>query len=223
MSTLKDGILSAAVTLTDATGNIGLPGLSTATKNTVAPGDVTDLTATVGTNKITLDWTKPGDADFAGVNVYRDGTKLNTILVADPTNTYEDGTAVVGMTYTYTVKAVDTAGNESTGINVSATMTSPIVDTPVVIGPPAVTTAAAEVPADNQVYGADSYQGEVKADTEIKTDEGNTEDQNGDEDQPEDTKGERNVPLWGIIFLLILAGIGGYLFYSQGPDKSGGK
>ncbi|RJO60928.1 HYR domain-containing protein [candidate division WS5 bacterium] len=118
--------------------------------------------------------------------------------------------------------AIDSAGNLKTE-TFTVTVVSPKVDAPVVAGPTApATLAVAEVPVDNQVYGSESYQGEVKADQEVKADDGSSTEEQKDE-KPEDTKGDKNVPLWGIIFLLILAGIGGYLFYSQSPEKSGKK
>lgn len=45
----------------------------------------------------------PGDADDITFDVYRDGTKLNAEPISKSTN-YKDLTAVIGTTYTYTVK-----------------------------------------------------------------------------------------------------------------------
>jgi hypothetical protein len=59
---------------------------------------------------IDLTWAPNTDADLAGYNVYRGGTKINTELVKTPT--YRDPVSVPG-SYTYSVTAVDLRGNES--------------------------------------------------------------------------------------------------------------
>jgi hypothetical protein len=65
---------------------------------------------------VELSWAISTEADLAGYNVYRDanGTprvRLNRELLLTPT--FRDMSVVVGGQYTYTVTAVDRAGNES--------------------------------------------------------------------------------------------------------------
>lgn len=57
-----------------------------------------------------LSWTKNTETDLAGYNLYRNNQKLNTTLLADMS--YQDLALKEGG-YTYIVKAVDFAGNES--------------------------------------------------------------------------------------------------------------
>jgi len=126
-------------------------------------------------------------------------------------------------TVNFTVSGTDLAGNEGTGtgsFEIDNVVLSPVAETPVVTPAVAVTTPPAQMGVQNDQFGGDgasSEQGEVKADT-IAQDTGNQGEQKPDE-KKEEPKGNKNVPLWGIIFLLILAGIGGYLFYSQNPNQ----
>lgn len=60
-----------------------------------------------------------------GYNIYRGSTKVNTALVA--TTSYKDTGLVPETTYTYTVKALDAAGNESDASNSVSSKT--LVDT----------------------------------------------------------------------------------------------
>jgi Tol biopolymer transport system component/flagellar hook assembly protein FlgD/subtilase family serine protease/fibronectin type 3 domain-containing protein len=59
---------------------------------------------------VRLDWTRNSETDFAGYNIYRDGAKLNSALV--DAIAYNDSVLKEGG-YSYIVKAVDRAGNES--------------------------------------------------------------------------------------------------------------
>lgn len=130
--------------------------------------------------------------------------------------------------YTVTYDAVDAAGNNATQV----TRTVNVVAAPVVLSSETVNPPAGPVVPKAQLavattdytptyYGDGSTiaQGDVKADT---TDKG--DDKSGDnKNEKTDVKDKKSVPLWGIIFLLILAGIGGYLFYSQSPKQDGKK
>lgn len=90
-----------------------------ATTDTIAPADPTEAKATVSTGKVSLSWKNPTDSDFDKVNIYRStstssiGDKLASTSSKD-TTTYDDTITDKG-TYYYTLKAVDTAGNESPG------------------------------------------------------------------------------------------------------------
>jgi hypothetical protein len=57
-----------------------------------------------------LSWTKNSEPDLAGYNLYRNNQRINTALLSDIS--YLDAALKEG-TYSYTVKAVDFAGNES--------------------------------------------------------------------------------------------------------------
>ncbi|KAF0220892.1 MAG: fibronectin I domain-containing [Geobacteraceae bacterium] len=59
-----------------------------------------------------LEWTQNSEQDIAGYNLYRDGQKQNSTLLASTIYSYRDLNLKEGV-YAYTVKAVDLAGNES--------------------------------------------------------------------------------------------------------------
>jgi hypothetical protein len=142
----------------------------------------------------------------------------------DLNNTYEYiydfGGFVGAKTVTFTASGTDLAGNPSDVVSGSFEINNVILSPQVTTPTTTVVNAVATIPVDEQ-FGGSSEQGEVKADTTIQADNGNNT-ENKDE-QKEDTKEKKNIPLWGIIFLLILAGVGGYLFYSQNPEKPTGK
>ena len=82
------------------------------TIDTTAPSVPTNLTGSAPTSTAaTLNWTASTDnLALAGYHVYRDAVLLATIGLG---TSYTDSTVVAGMTYTYTLDARDTAGNNS--------------------------------------------------------------------------------------------------------------
>lgn len=197
------------------------------------PLKIKDLKAIPSEGQIALSWTDPADdttktKDVSGLDylqVYRDGIALSEGLIAAGVQTFVDKTVDYNTHYVYTVKATDKAGNEGkdsneAGVDSLAKQVLPAAP----VNPPVITQAVsvntispAPVYYDYaEISQAPQTEGEVKSDT---TDENKNEDedQNNNDSQTE-TKEKRNVPLWGIIFLLILAGIGGYLFYTQSPE-----
>jgi hypothetical protein len=99
------------------------------TTDTTPPGPVSGLSATSATTGIQLLWTDPGDSDLAAVTIRRasgstppssatDGTLVAT--VPSPDHAFSDTTvANSGATYSYTLFAVDAAGNTSAGTSVT--------------------------------------------------------------------------------------------------------
>jgi len=85
--------------------------------DTTAPAAPTSLSATAGSETVSLDWNNNSEGDLAGYNVYRstpsggDYSKLNSSLVSS--SDYIDNTVTNGIPYYYVVTAVDTASNES--------------------------------------------------------------------------------------------------------------
>ncbi|MDO8507339.1 MAG: lamin tail domain-containing protein [bacterium] len=231
---------SYVLTVTDAAGNATTVNFvidttkpaftSTVTPKIAGPG-VKTVDITITTNEPLKSQVGPEGAYELMLVINEPGGTLTTVYlnhdISDPT----------GKTFTYAY-TIQTAGKKHVSMNVGGTnlaglgnfgsavdgfdidniVLSPVVTTPTT----SVVTAVATVPVDEQFGGGSSSdQGEVKADTTIKTDDGSkTDDSN---QQKDDVKGKKNIPLWGIIFLLILAGIGGYLFYSQNPDKPSGR
>lgn len=88
------------------------------------PDAPTSVSATDNlTDKVTITWT-PGTGETGGHRVYRDGVDISGV-VAHGTSSYDDTTAVVGTTYSYTVKAINDAGlsaasSADNGIRVSS-------------------------------------------------------------------------------------------------------
>lgn len=86
--------------------------------DTTPPSDVTGLTAEAGDGEVTLRYSFPSDDDFSHVKIYQDG---NPIADKIKTTTYKVTGLSNGRKYTFRVVAVDTSGNESAGVTVSAT------------------------------------------------------------------------------------------------------
>ncbi len=81
--------------------------------DTTAPSTPAGLSGTpVAAGRIDLAWTAATDnVGVAGYNVYRDGVKINTAPVGSIS--YSDTGLTPGANHTYTVSALDAAGNES--------------------------------------------------------------------------------------------------------------
>jgi fibronectin type 3 domain-containing protein len=88
------------------------------------PTAPTNLSATVvGSLAVDLSWTgSTDDIGVTGYTVYRNGSAIAT--VGGGSTTYHDATVVSGTTYTYTVDALDAAGNHSA-------LSNPVTVTPV--------------------------------------------------------------------------------------------
>lgn len=87
--------------------------------DTVAPTAPTGLTATASVGQVVLNWAAA--TDDVGVSQYRvnrDGNLLNSLTG----RSYTDTAVTAGATYTYSVVAVDAAGNTSAPAIVSATV-----------------------------------------------------------------------------------------------------
>lgn len=69
---------------------------------------------------LTISWTNPADSDFAFVRIYRSTTSgvLGNLVYDNVTGTSVTDTGLTNnATYYYTIRSVDTAGNESTNTN----------------------------------------------------------------------------------------------------------
>ena len=97
-----------------------VPAISVA--DTTPPTVPTGLTTVASASQVSLTWNASSDAvGVTGYRVYRNGTQI----AAPASNSYIDGNLVPG-TYSYTVAAVDAAGNVSAqSVNVSATTSAP--------------------------------------------------------------------------------------------------
>ena len=138
------------VTAIDAVGHESAPSSSTqaTTLDATNPTSPTGLTAAgvPGQNQINLSWTASTDnVGVTGYRIYRDGSATPLDSVGGSTTTYSDTTVAPGTQYTYTVTAIDAAGNESLPSN-SATATGSDTVAPL---PP--TTVMATAVSDTQI------------------------------------------------------------------------
>jgi acid phosphatase type 7 len=122
---------SYTVTALDAAGNVSAPSnvasVSTQGTDTIPPTAPSSLSATaVSSAKVNLTWTASTDnIGVTGYRVTRDGVQVGT----SATTSYSDATVAGGSTYSYTVTAVDAAGNVSAPSN-AASVTTPVDTTP---------------------------------------------------------------------------------------------
>jgi chitodextrinase/regulation of enolase protein 1 (concanavalin A-like superfamily) len=138
---VKNTTYSYTVKAVDAAGNISADS-NTATITTPSWADVTppstpqNLTAALNGANTTanLSWSASTDnVGVTGYQVWRNGTQITTVAGTS----YSDSSLASGTTYTYTVKAVDAAGNVSAASN-SASVTTPTPDTQAPTAPSSV-------------------------------------------------------------------------------------
>jgi chitodextrinase len=111
----------AGKTFTDS-GSTACHG-STGPSDTTKPTPPGNLTATGGTGQAALSWQASTDnIGVTGYSIYRDGTQIAS--VGGTTLSYTD-TGLAGGSYSYTVRAVDAAGNPSDPSNTASATVSP--------------------------------------------------------------------------------------------------
>ncbi len=96
------------------------------------PAAVTDLSGTAGLTSASLTWTASTTGDVDHYVVRRDGTTIATLPKAAGSMGYiDDGlTGAAGVTYAYSVCAVDWKGNESTAASISLVSVDPATVAP---------------------------------------------------------------------------------------------
>jgi predicted phage tail protein len=100
----------------------------TETANGTPPGAVGSLTGTPGSGEVSLFWTDPTDADLDHIEITFSPAAaglIQPITVAKGTGTRIVTGLTNGTAYTFTVKAVDAAGNKSSGEDISKTPLAP--------------------------------------------------------------------------------------------------
>jgi predicted phage tail protein len=104
----------------DAAGNKNAGKTVTMTPDSAAPGEVSNLSPTIDKNKVTLAWADPPESDLKEIRItWSPGN--GSVSVAKGTGTKEITGLTNGTRYTFTVKAVDNAGNMSDGETASGT------------------------------------------------------------------------------------------------------
>ncbi len=125
---------SFTVTEYDVFGNSTQTSTSAQTaQDSTAPSAISGLKASSGRNNVTLSWTTPSDVDAKNVKIYQgDSTTAvkevsvdNVSSTAENTNSADIKELTAGTEYTFKVTVVDYAGNESDGVEISATPTTP--------------------------------------------------------------------------------------------------
>lgn len=124
------------VVTVDTTGNkssgLIITGTTDPSADTTPPGSVTSLSETHTHDAATLTWTSPSDIDFSYVNIYEGTTRIGSGITQ---NTWSKTGLFPQTFYTFTVKSVDTNGNESSGNSISFTTNEP----PDIIAPDDIT------------------------------------------------------------------------------------
>ncbi|WP_144658627.1 galactose oxidase-like domain-containing protein [Paenarthrobacter nicotinovorans] len=101
------------LSIVDANGvpsTAGMIRLPAPGQDTTPPSAPTGLVASASAGQIALTWT--ASTDNVGVSSYR-VTRDGAVIGTSPSSSYSDGSVVAGTTYTYTVAALDAAGNVS--------------------------------------------------------------------------------------------------------------
>jgi|GEM_PF-1749417 len=100
------------------------------------PGNISNFTATAGDARVTLAWTNPPDADFAGVKILRKALSCPTSRTDGVTAYDGTGTTVLdtglanGTSYCYRAYSYDAVPNWSSGVEATATPLAPPDVTP---------------------------------------------------------------------------------------------
>jgi len=159
---LTDGTYTVAVKTVDWSGNKS-EGVSDSVEytasvipgqDTTPPADVTNLSAAAEDDGILITWTDATDEDILGYEVSWNqsgsisgrsaAVSENAVLVSQGSGSYFVAKVTDGVTYTFTVKSVDTSGNKSSGKTASAKYIAPVVPAPDTTPPADVTNLTAE-------------------------------------------------------------------------------
>ena len=92
--------------------------------DTTAPADPAGITATASGGQVALSWTNPSDPDFASVKITwapLGGSPAQPLSLAAPGASQAITGLTNGTAYTFTLKSVDSTGNESPGATIDAT------------------------------------------------------------------------------------------------------
>jgi chitodextrinase len=138
----NDATYTYRLVAVDASGNRSAQSspVSATPTDLTPPAAPTGLSATRSNKKVALTWAAGGEPDLATYRVLRDGLEIATVAGTS----YTDTGRTNGVTYTYTLVAVDTHGNRSPE-------SAPLLAGPVDLTPPAVPSGLAAAHGDGQV------------------------------------------------------------------------
>jgi hypothetical protein len=111
----------------DTGGNKSTARSKTLNLDLVPPAEVSGLGGTPGNGQVSLNWTDPADADFDHVEITWTPDGNTPVTVEKGGKSKVINSLTDDIEYTFTVKAVDTLGNKSTGVSIPLT---PVSDTP---------------------------------------------------------------------------------------------
>ncbi|SHN63421.1 fibronectin type 3 domain-containing protein [Geodermatophilus obscurus] len=119
---VNDTTYSYALVAVDTSGNVSGPSGAAAAEPTdlTPPAVPAGFTAVRGDGLVELSWTANPEADVASFRVLRDGVEVATVTGV---TSYTDAGLVNDRTYGYALVSVDTSGNRSGSVSVSATPT----------------------------------------------------------------------------------------------------
>lgn len=204
-----DGVYTLRLTATDVAGN-------SASKEVLFTWDtkaqsVSGLYGKAGENYVDLYWVNPIDEDFAGVKIYRssqDGQLgEEQALIKGGQSSFTDNAVLPGLTYYYTVVAIDELGNESE--TKTLTLSTHLIETVTTVKP-IVKASQVSVEEYSVPFDSSKPKKEVKAVTKEEPSKESTTEQ----------KEVNNIPGWGLVLLVIIALLGLYLLYQQYPSVS---
>jgi fibronectin type 3 domain-containing protein len=115
---------SYTVTAKNASTTSAASSAVTATPNVAPPSAPTGVVAIAGDARVSLSWNAVGSA--TSYSVLRNGTVIGT----SATTSYVDTTALNGVTYTYSIKAVNAGGTSATSSSVTATPAAVVIPVP---------------------------------------------------------------------------------------------
>lgn len=138
---LPIGITKIVVTARDAAGNqaertvtitILEPGKTAPPPDFTPPGPVRSVKATARDHAVLLTWTSPNAPDLASIRIVRSvvGSTASTTVYKGLASTFTNRGLQNGVSYRFILVALDTAGNSSQPVVVSATPTARLLASP---------------------------------------------------------------------------------------------
>ena len=173
-----------------------------------APMKASGLKADYLNGKVVLSWANPTE-EYAGLKIVKvsDNDTSEIVLTDKTAISFSDENVVPGKSYSYKVVVMDRAGNSS--VSDPATVFIPV--------PPVKKSVTTSNVTSNQIASAaisDSAAATISADDNTPAE---TEEVKAEETKDEDN--EEGLPFWGLLLLILLAGVGAYLFYAQKPKE----